>query len=266
MTRPWYPFYWSDYSGKTQHLTQGEHGAYILLMRYIYTTGKPIPEKLAYRVAMATLEQECQNVDTVLAEFFYLDGGWKHKKVTEIMFEADQKHKKAVESGSKGAKARYSNPSSNPSRVAIVTTTTTTDSDSDTPPPTKVANDYHLPDWVPKDQWAAHIAMRATLRGADNSKTTLTRLIAQLQNLMMLGEDPGLVLDQSTLRGWKFLKKVEPDFSPNQTHAKGKHHGKSTYSDIVSAGISANAQTGTTKNPVGNRQSNPGSPKYIGND
>lgn len=110
MTRPWYPFYWSDYSGKTFHLTQGEHGAYMLLLRQIYTTGKPIPEIMVYSVAKATLDQERSNVDSVLEQFFFKKNGWQHRRASEIMQQAEEKHKKLVESGSKGGKARSSHP------------------------------------------------------------------------------------------------------------------------------------------------------------
>jgi uncharacterized protein YdaU (DUF1376 family) len=40
----YYPFYWADYSSKTYNLTQGQHGAYMLLLRHIYSTGKSILE------------------------------------------------------------------------------------------------------------------------------------------------------------------------------------------------------------------------------
>jgi len=124
MTRPWYPFYWSDYSGKTFSLTQGQHGAYILLLRYLYTEGGPIPPLEVYSIAKATLEQERQNVDYILNKYFLDKGGWVHEKVNEIMSEAEERHKKLVESGSKGGKARSSHHKASLKHNTTTTTTT----------------------------------------------------------------------------------------------------------------------------------------------
>jgi uncharacterized protein YdaU (DUF1376 family) len=97
------------------HLTQGQHGAFMLLLRWIYTSGKKIPHQGRYRVAMATLPAEEENTDFILAEFFTRDGdGWVNKTASEIIKDADERHKKQVESGRKGAKARYSNPNREP--------------------------------------------------------------------------------------------------------------------------------------------------------
>lgn len=128
--QPWYPFYWSDYSGKTFNLTQGQHGAYILLLRHIYTTGEPIPDEQRYSIARAMLEQECQNVDFVLHTYFTENKGkWHHERADEVIAESHAKHEKRVNSGRKGGAAKSSNAVAMPeqsSSNALLTTTTTT--------------------------------------------------------------------------------------------------------------------------------------------
>jgi uncharacterized protein YdaU (DUF1376 family) len=130
-THPWYPFYWSDYTGKTYHLTQGQHGAYMLLLRHIYTTGQPIRETDRYLVTRATCKEECENVDFVLGEFFVEKNGlWYNEKATEVMRLTAEKHKKRVISGAKGGKAKASNARAKPehsSSNALLTTTITID-------------------------------------------------------------------------------------------------------------------------------------------
>ena len=110
MTQPWYPFLWSDYTGKTFDLTQGQHGSYFLLLRHIYTTGTPVPGKQCYSIARAVLEAECSNVDFVLARYFKKDGdNWRNLRAEEVMQEADEAHQRKVEAGRKGGKKKSSN-------------------------------------------------------------------------------------------------------------------------------------------------------------
>jgi len=117
----WFPFYWDDYSTKTLHLTQGQHGAYMLLLRWCYTTGNPVPAKQRYSIAQARLKHERSNTDTVLAEFFHEENGvWRNLKSEAVMSEAAATHEKNVVKGRAGglkkasrAKAGLENGSSN---------------------------------------------------------------------------------------------------------------------------------------------------------
>lgn len=106
----WYPFYWADYSSKTMHLTQGEHGAYFMLLRYIYTTGNPIPYKQRYSIARALLEHEQENVDAVLSEFFDLEGDfYVSDKAMKVIKEQQNKHDARVTAGKLGGISKASN-------------------------------------------------------------------------------------------------------------------------------------------------------------
>lgn len=218
MSQAWYPFYWGDYSSKTFNLTQGQHGAYMLLLREIYTTGKPIAEKDAYGVAKATLEHERENVDYVLNRYFFKKGGWQHEKANEVMQQADEKHRKAVESGKRGAKKRHGNPIGTleqPYSEPIVTTTTTTIDTEIEIPPAPIANDFHLPGWVPVSEWDDYLNRRARLPGADNSKASLNALVAKLMNLQMMGHDPREILIEATAGGWKTLHPPKGNLNGN---------------------------------------------------
>lgn len=110
MTLPHYPFYWSDYSGKTFNLTQGQHGAYFLLMRHIYTSGASIEHEERYSIAKAVLQQEQENVDFVLRKYFRRDGDvWVNDTCLEVMQEALDLHEKRKKAGKKGGKTKSSN-------------------------------------------------------------------------------------------------------------------------------------------------------------
>lgn len=107
MTLPFYPFYWSDYTGKTYDLSQGEHGAYMLLLRHIYTMGEAIPHEKRFSIARATTEQEQANVEAVLHQYFKkIDAGWVNERAFEIMSEQNEKHGRRVSAGKMGGKAK----------------------------------------------------------------------------------------------------------------------------------------------------------------
>ncbi|MCE7073675.1 DUF1376 domain-containing protein [Dyadobacter sp. CY327] len=133
MTLEYYPFFWGDYGKKTTHLTSNQHGVYFLLMRSIYSSGKPIPDNSRYQVGMAFNTDQQHDVDAILKEFFFLeDGYWHHEKITEIMVKSEAEYQKKVEGGRKGGKTRATNaaaklkgksstPSRTPSRRASKT-------------------------------------------------------------------------------------------------------------------------------------------------
>lgn len=109
MPLPFYPFFWADYSSKTFNLTQGQHGAYMLFLRHEYSTGKTIPHEQRYSIAKAMLEQERENADFVLSQFYEKQGDcWTNPKVKEVMDDALAKHQRRVNAG-KSPKKQFSN-------------------------------------------------------------------------------------------------------------------------------------------------------------
>ena len=98
MTLAWYPFYWGDYSKKTMHLTQGQHGAYILFLHWIYTTGTPVPHRQRFSIARAMTEQERSDATAILVMFFKRRGQcWHNAKADEVIEESTIKHSRRVE-------------------------------------------------------------------------------------------------------------------------------------------------------------------------
>lgn len=61
-----------------------------------------------------------------------------------------------------------------------------------------------LPSWVPSEAWAGYVEMRKKSRHplSDRAKDLAIALLASLKDQ---GNDPGAVLDQSTMNGWRGL-------------------------------------------------------------
>ncbi len=104
---PFYPFYWADYSSKTFDLTIEQHGAYMLFLRHIYTTGESIPNKYRFSIARAMSEESQQNAQIVLEKFFILDGdNWRNLRSEEVINEQNLKHSRRIEAGRSGGNAK----------------------------------------------------------------------------------------------------------------------------------------------------------------
>jgi len=63
-----------DYARDTAHLSMLEHGAYNILLDRFYATEQGIPKDQVHRIARARSREEKSAVDSVLSEFFFLDG------------------------------------------------------------------------------------------------------------------------------------------------------------------------------------------------
>lgn len=73
------------------HLSQGQMGAYDLLLDWIYGNEKPLPlsPELIYRIARAHTKAERDNVTAVLQEFFVMaDDGYTQKRATKEIIKA----------------------------------------------------------------------------------------------------------------------------------------------------------------------------------
>lgn len=118
---PYYPFWWADYSAKTFNLTQGQHGAYLLFLRHIYTEGTTVPDADRYSIARAVLEQEQANADFILNKFFIRQGDqWFHSRAFEVLEDAHKAHEKRVNAGKKGGQAKAENAKQSPSIARAV--------------------------------------------------------------------------------------------------------------------------------------------------
>lgn len=75
-----------------------------------------------------------------------------------------------------------------------------------------------LPDWVPKDAWAAWLEVRSKCKpAAPNTPRALTLALKSLMDLRAGGHNPRAILETATVRGWKGL------FAPKEAAGQGKH-------------------------------------------
>lgn len=109
-SNPYYPRYMGDYARDTAHLSQGEHGAYDLLLDWQYANSGPLPgdRRARFRITKAFSRQEKRNADTVVAEFFLDDGDglWNPRAKSEI-YKLEAIRRQKSEGGKKGARKRW---------------------------------------------------------------------------------------------------------------------------------------------------------------
>lgn len=88
-----------------------------------------------------------------------------------------------------------------------------------------------LPDWVPAEAWAGYVEMRKeTLKKPLKTDRAINLAINTLARLRDDGNDPGAVLDQSTLNGWQglFAVRVERRGLPRQVESRLGIKGQAT--------------------------------------
>jgi uncharacterized protein YdaU (DUF1376 family) len=110
MSLAYFPLYPDDFEADTAHLTLAEDGAYNRLLRLCWRTpGCSLPADRAWihRRMRAHTEADKAVVDTVLDEFFALrDGRVSNARLAKEWRIANESHKRRVEAGAKGGKAK----------------------------------------------------------------------------------------------------------------------------------------------------------------
>lgn len=71
----------------------------------------------------------------------------------------------------------------------------------------KQQDPFALPDWVPVDEWQAFLKMRDKIK-APPTDEALRLLVKKLDELRTSGNDPGEVLEQSTMQNWRGIFEV----------------------------------------------------------
>lgn len=66
---------------------------------------------------------------------------------------------------------------------------------------------FELPDWVPAEEWRAFLAMREKIKHPPTEEA-LHLLVKKLDQLRSSGNDPGEVLEQSTMNDWRGIFEV----------------------------------------------------------
>jgi uncharacterized protein YdaU (DUF1376 family) len=109
-----------DYLGETSHFSQGQHGAYSLLLRHYWMRGGVfnLDDKTFNKLARAETKKEKENVKFVLSSMFYKDTlGYHHKALDRQLKLTRQKiraaYAKHAKYPQKQVAKRYAEPHAN---------------------------------------------------------------------------------------------------------------------------------------------------------
>jgi uncharacterized protein YdaU (DUF1376 family) len=105
----YYNRYPGDYARDTQDLSLAEHGAYALLLDYLYGTQQVLPKNPVglYRVCRAFSDDEKRAVDAVVSRFFVeLDDGYTNKRYELESEKAKARIDAARENGKRGGRGQ----------------------------------------------------------------------------------------------------------------------------------------------------------------
>ena len=94
--------------------------------------------------------------------------------------------------------------------------------------PARTAQAPDLPDWLPLDDWNAFVEMRRKIK-APLTPFGKSLIIGKLKKLVVAGENPVAVLDQSTMNSWRGIRPVHTGGNDNGTRYKsGKDRQRET--------------------------------------
>lgn len=225
-----------DFARDTAHLSQGQIGAYDLLLDFYYASEKPLPLESSdlYRIARAFTREEQKNVAKIISTFFTrADDGYVQKRVQEEIEKANLKKIKAQAS----ANARWGgcerNANALPSQClgnAHQTPDTRQEEKEeagapaepspgadDAPPPAPRFNAMKalLPDYVRPEAWAEWVESRRASR-KPVTEFAARQALRQLDEFRNAGHDPNASLTQSARNGWQGLFPPKNGGRPNQ--------------------------------------------------
>jgi uncharacterized protein YdaU (DUF1376 family) len=220
---PFYPFYWADYSSKTFDLTMEQHGAYMLYLRHIYTTGEGIPHKQRFSIARAMTEQSQSDATIVLEKFFFLDDGlWRNLRAEEIILTQEDVHSKRVAAGKKGGKAKAkagSKPGSSKAKAKLKQSSSNQNQNQNH----IFGIDKSIPHYVDKGLWDSFMAVRAKKKAActDNALDLVLKTLAKVHNS---GGNANEVIEKSIMNGWTGV-------FPDKVNPKGNNYKNTNFED-----------------------------------
>lgn len=93
----WMPIFWGDYARDTGHLNNAGHGAYLMLIKHYWSTGKPLPDNddLLWRIACCDSKKDWFKIRPLIVSFFIVaEGAWSHKRVAEELIRAEDNLKR----------------------------------------------------------------------------------------------------------------------------------------------------------------------------
>jgi uncharacterized protein YdaU (DUF1376 family) len=106
----WMPIYWGDYTRDTGHLNATMHGAYMMLIKHYWCTGKPLPDDDAqlWRIATCDSLSQWKKIKAIIAAFFLIaDGLWRHSRIERELANSTAMTEAKAEAGKKGAAKRW---------------------------------------------------------------------------------------------------------------------------------------------------------------
>lgn len=212
----YYRRYPGDYARDTQHLSMAEHGAYVLLMDYLYGTQRDIPgiDSALFRICRAHSEEEKSDVKSVIGQFFVkTDSGYTNKRASEEIRDAESRINAAIQNGKRGGRKTqrepngnlFKNPQGNPQESypsSNLHTPSAIRQDSNLQQPTNgLESKTAPPALVPVSIWLSFVEMRKKKRQplTEHAGELIRR---KLEELKEQGHDPIKVLEQSIMHCW----------------------------------------------------------------
>lgn len=113
MSRPtdrWFPLHVGPFLAGVQDLSRAEIGAYVLLLSFQWTTGRPLPadeQSLANITRCATLDEWRASAPRLLAKFRRVADGWLHLDMAQEQHRAERVSASRSASGQRGAAVRW---------------------------------------------------------------------------------------------------------------------------------------------------------------
>lgn len=118
----WMPMFWGDYARDTGHLNAAGHGAYLMLIKHYWCTGKPLADDddELWRIACCDSKRDWLKLRPKIARLFQVaDGEWRHKRIKIELKRALENVEKRASAGRKGAESRWqSDGNANSNRMA----------------------------------------------------------------------------------------------------------------------------------------------------
>lgn len=207
-----------DIAKACSHLSQGQMGAYDLLLDWLYGNEKPLPldPNALYRIGRAVTPSERENVDTVLAEFFQRDDhGYTQKRALEEIGKANaqaETNRRIAAEREARKRERTAHDSTNESINESLNESSTNRSTKGQPsqtPDTRLKQgslrspsasaDDDLPEGVDAEAWEAWSGHWKALRKWSAPRRMLA--IGQLRQVIRAGADPNALLRWALARG-----------------------------------------------------------------
>lgn len=108
-SKPYMPFWVGDYLSATGNLSQGQHGAYVLLILHYWKTG-PLPSDFQqlFNIARARTRTEKENVRQIVSQYFTLtDKVFRNTRLDKELLKFTEIQQKRSDAGLKGSSARW---------------------------------------------------------------------------------------------------------------------------------------------------------------